>query len=50
MIECTLDILAPGHFESELDLYLDDEGLQEIPLTVHGVAATPGSKEDQPPR
>jgi len=28
----------PGHFESQLHVFLDDDGLREIPLLVRGQA------------
>lgn len=37
-LECILATHASGPFESQIHLYLDDLGLRELIVTVHGTA------------
>jgi hypothetical protein len=37
-IPCELTAIKPGPFESQLHVYLADDGLREIVLKVHGEA------------
>ncbi len=39
----------PGPFESEIVLYLEDNGIREVTLTVRGVGVAAGGKTDAPP-
>jgi hypothetical protein len=37
-IPCEVTVIKPGPFESQLHVYLADDGLREIVLKVHGEA------------
>ena len=37
-LECILETVQPGPFESQIHLYLDDLGLREIIMHVQGAA------------
>jgi ATP-dependent Zn protease len=37
-LECELDIVRPGHFETQVHLFLDDVGLREQIITIRGKA------------
>ncbi len=41
VLECTLDVMRPEPFESQLHVFVDDHGLREIVLTVRGEAKAP---------
>jgi hypothetical protein len=49
-IACELLITAPGPFDFSNDLYLNDNGLRSVKLTVQGVGVAPGGKADDPAR
>jgi hypothetical protein len=38
---CTLQVRGAGPFEAPLTLYLDDDGLREVTLTVRGIGVEP---------
>jgi len=42
-------VKEPGPFEAEIVLYLEDNGIREVTLTVRGVGVAAGGKTDAPP-
>ncbi len=46
---CELTVHKPGPFESEMVLFLEDNGIREVTLTVRGVGVAAGGKTDAPP-
>jgi hypothetical protein len=35
-IDCEVEPIGPGPFNAQLDMYVDDDGLQEIAFSVQG--------------
>jgi hypothetical protein len=35
-LECDLEIVQTGHFESQMHIYVDDLGVRELLMWVHG--------------
>ncbi len=46
---CELTVHKPGPFESEMVLFLEDNGIREVTLTVRGVGVAPEGKTNDPP-
>jgi hypothetical protein len=46
--QVVLTILKPEPFESGMALYLEDNGIREVTLTVRGVGVAPEGKTDDP--
>lgn len=46
---CELTVKGPGPFEAEIVLFLEDNGIREVTLTVRGVGVAPEGKTDAPP-
>jgi hypothetical protein len=44
--ECELSVGQARPFEAKIDLYLEDNGLRTVTLTVRGVGVAPGGKAD----
>lgn len=43
-LDCTLEIVFAGQFENQLHVYVNDAGLREIVLKVHGKAEPVGTE------
>jgi hypothetical protein len=48
IIDCSLEAIGPGPFESRLHVFVDDGSLREIVLAVRGDAQAPAKKPKQP--
>lgn len=46
---CELSIKHPGPFEAEITLFLEDNGIREVTLSVKGVAVAAEGQSDAPP-
>lgn len=40
VLDCTLEVVRAGEFENQLHVYVNDAGLREIVLKVHGKVET----------
>lgn len=45
---CELSVKKPGPFEAPMTLFLEDNGIREVTLTVRGVGVAPEGKSDAP--
>ena len=49
--ECVLSLKKPGPFEAKIAIFLEDNGIRIVELTVRGVAvASEGVPHDSPPK
>jgi len=46
--QCDYDVYKPGPFELKLDVFLEDNGIRTVTLTVRGVGVAAGGKTDAP--
>lgn len=51
-VTCTwgIELHSPGPFELPLALYLEENGIREVKLTVRGVGVAPAGKTNDPPK
>ena len=48
---CKLSVVAAGRFEAAIGLFLEDNGIREVSLTVRGVGVAPAQEPGHdPPR
>lgn len=48
-ISCELKVALPGPFKAEFPIFLDENGLQRVMVTVRGVGVAPAGKTNAPP-
>lgn len=46
---CNLAVYKPGPFESDMTLFVEDNGIREIVLTVRGNGRASGEPRDETP-